>query len=352
MSLQPLARPLERALEVAPSSRGRASRCRPARSRRPPAAPTRCSAGRRAASSGRRSRQIAGQHALAAAHARVGSACARTAARYRPGDGEEGPPRQGAAETEYRDEHGNVLALRGALTPATRPQYAEVAGGNILSREDAWQRSVEFLFERLAVRWEIAGTEPITKQKELLARFRFASAGGAPVDPRDAAQAPRRAVPGDGGTVNVDGFARLLTDYCLEVQPGPAGRWCARPRSPRRCCWRCSGRSSSARRGRCCAPRCPGRTRASGAPCGRAPRRLPVRRARRGARDRRLAADHRHRERERARRRRPGADGPRRPRPRRAARAACCSAAGRSRCGRRPPPPSRRGWARGVRPTS
>ena len=36
--------------------------------------------------------------------------------------------------------------------------------------------SVEFLFERLAVRWEIAGTEPITRQKELLARFRFASA--------------------------------------------------------------------------------------------------------------------------------------------------------------------------------
>lgn len=80
-----------------------------------------------------------------------------------------------APDSEYRDEHGSVLALRGALTPATRAQYAEVAGGNILSREDAWQRSVEFLFERLAVRWEIAGTEPITRQKELLARFRFAS---------------------------------------------------------------------------------------------------------------------------------------------------------------------------------
>ena len=61
-----------------------------------------------------------------------------------------------------------MLVLRGALTPATRAQYAEVAGGNILSREDAWQRAVEFLFERLAVRWEIAGAEPITRQKELL----------------------------------------------------------------------------------------------------------------------------------------------------------------------------------------
>ena len=80
-----------------------------------------------------------------------------------------------APESEYRDEHGSVLALRGALTPATRAQYAEVAGGNILSQEDAWQRAVEFLFERLVVRWEIAGTEPITRQKELLARFRFAS---------------------------------------------------------------------------------------------------------------------------------------------------------------------------------
>ena len=80
-----------------------------------------------------------------------------------------------APEFTYRDEAGSVLVLRGSMTPATRLQYAEVARGNILSREDAWQRSVEFLFERLAVRWEIAGTPPIAKQKELLARFRFAS---------------------------------------------------------------------------------------------------------------------------------------------------------------------------------
>src|SRR4051812_44125424 len=80
-----------------------------------------------------------------------------------------------APESEYRDEHGSVLVLRGALTPSTRAQYAEVAGGNLLSQEDAWQRAVEFLFERLVVRWEIAGTDPIFKQKELLARYRFAS---------------------------------------------------------------------------------------------------------------------------------------------------------------------------------
>ncbi len=61
-----------------------------------------------------------------------------------------------APEFEYGDADGSVLVLRGSMTPATRLQYAEVVGGNILSREDAWQRAVEFLFERLVVRWEIA----------------------------------------------------------------------------------------------------------------------------------------------------------------------------------------------------
>jgi hypothetical protein len=84
--------------------------------------------------------------------------------------------RPSAPEAEYRDEHGNVLALRGSMTVGTRREYTATAAGGPLSREDAWQRAVEFLFERLAVRWEIAGTEPITRQKELLARFRFATA--------------------------------------------------------------------------------------------------------------------------------------------------------------------------------
>jgi hypothetical protein len=81
-----------------------------------------------------------------------------------------------APETPYRDAEGNVLVLRGAMTPATRAEYARVRGAG-LNQEDAWQRSVEFLFERLAVRWEIAGAEPIERQKELLARYRFAGAG-------------------------------------------------------------------------------------------------------------------------------------------------------------------------------
>jgi hypothetical protein len=81
-----------------------------------------------------------------------------------------------APESEYRDPDGNLLVLRGAMTPGTRREYAAAGAGNPLSREDAWQRAVEFLFERLAVRWEIAGAEPIVRQQELLARFRFAGA--------------------------------------------------------------------------------------------------------------------------------------------------------------------------------
>src|SRR4051795_10632422 len=82
-----------------------------------------------------------------------------------------------APETSYTDAEGNTLVLRGSMTPATRREYAAALGGNLLSQEDAWQRAVEFLFERLAVRWEIAGTDPITRQKELLGRYRFATAG-------------------------------------------------------------------------------------------------------------------------------------------------------------------------------
>lgn len=80
-----------------------------------------------------------------------------------------------APTSEYRDAEGSVLRLRGSMTPATRQEYAAVLAGNPLDREDAWQRAVEFLFERLAVEWEIFGVVT-TRQQELLARFRIASA--------------------------------------------------------------------------------------------------------------------------------------------------------------------------------
>jgi hypothetical protein len=84
-----------------------------------------------------------------------------------------------APSSGYTDAGGNVLTLRGSLTPATRREYAEVlAGGGgaraASTQEDAWQRAVELLFERLAVRWVIEGA-PIERQRELLMRFRVAS---------------------------------------------------------------------------------------------------------------------------------------------------------------------------------
>jgi hypothetical protein len=85
-----------------------------------------------------------------------------------------------APSSEYGDAEGNAIVLRGALSPATRAAYARVASGQDLppgaSREDSWQRSVEFLFERLAVSWTIAGAPPLTRQRDLLARLRVASA--------------------------------------------------------------------------------------------------------------------------------------------------------------------------------
>ncbi len=76
--------------------------------------------------------------------------------------------------SEYRDADGNMLALRNSLPVAARREYADVLAGG-LNQEDAWQRAVELLFERLAVSWTISGLE-ISRQKELLGRYRMASA--------------------------------------------------------------------------------------------------------------------------------------------------------------------------------
>jgi hypothetical protein len=81
------------------------------------------------------------------------------------------PEKLRAPDVPYR-EGDDVLVLRGAMTPKTRTAYLEIGG----VREDAWQRQVEFLFERLAVSWTVAGAEPLTRQQELLGRFRFATA--------------------------------------------------------------------------------------------------------------------------------------------------------------------------------
>jgi hypothetical protein len=88
------------------------------------------------------------------------------------------PQRLKAPSSDYTDAEGNVLTLRGAMTPATRVKYAETLAGEharaASTREDTWQRAVELLFEHLAVRWTIAGA-PVERQRELLERFRVAS---------------------------------------------------------------------------------------------------------------------------------------------------------------------------------
>lgn len=94
------------------------------------------------------------------------------------GNGRTRPEKLTAPTSEYTDTEGNALALRGALTPATRREYADTLagarGGAAATTEDAWQRATELLFERLAVSWTIADA-PIEDQRELLARYRAAS---------------------------------------------------------------------------------------------------------------------------------------------------------------------------------
>jgi hypothetical protein len=81
-----------------------------------------------------------------------------------------------APTTEYAGEGGDTLTLRGALSPKSRRQSAETRAGKggAQTQEDAWQRGVELLFERLVVRWQAAGVV-YEKQRDLLARYRAAS---------------------------------------------------------------------------------------------------------------------------------------------------------------------------------
>lgn len=82
-------------------------------------------------------------------------------------------PRQKAPTVEYADPEGNTLTLRQSLSPATIAKLGEGPATAATSQEDAWHRRSELLFERLAVRWEIAEL-PLTDQKMLLGRYRMA----------------------------------------------------------------------------------------------------------------------------------------------------------------------------------
>jgi len=84
-------------------------------------------------------------------------------------------PSAPTSSTDYRDPEGNVLTLRDELSAGTLRQIEQLESKAAASAEDRWQRRSELLFERLAVRWEIAGL-PLDTQKELLGRYRMASA--------------------------------------------------------------------------------------------------------------------------------------------------------------------------------
>jgi hypothetical protein len=83
-----------------------------------------------------------------------------------------------APASDYEDAETGKLTLRGSLTPGARVEYARVLAGETGSaaatREDAEQRAFELLFERLVLRWSIAGVV-FDRPHELLARLRSAS---------------------------------------------------------------------------------------------------------------------------------------------------------------------------------
>src|SRR5690242_426983 len=83
--------------------------------------------------------------------------------------------REKAATSEYADDDGNVLELRQSLSAGTARKIAGLAGKAGSTSEDVWQRREEMLFERLVVRWEVAGL-PLDDQRMLLGRYRMASA--------------------------------------------------------------------------------------------------------------------------------------------------------------------------------
>ena len=61
-----------------------------------------------------------------------------------------------------------MLTLRDELSSGTLRQIERLDGKPAATAEDRWQRRTELLFERLAVRWEIAGL-PLEGQKRVAA---------------------------------------------------------------------------------------------------------------------------------------------------------------------------------------
>ena len=83
--------------------------------------------------------------------------------------------REPAATVDYTDADGNVLTLRESLSSGSIRKITKAKESGAGTVEDDWKRRTEMLFERLAVRWEIAGL-PIDEQKLLIGRYRMADA--------------------------------------------------------------------------------------------------------------------------------------------------------------------------------
>jgi len=82
--------------------------------------------------------------------------------------------REPVETVDYTDPEGNVLTLRQSLSAKTIRKIGEPPRRDAASAEDVWARRQELLFERLVVRWEIAGL-PLDDQKMLIGRYRMAS---------------------------------------------------------------------------------------------------------------------------------------------------------------------------------
>src|SRR4051812_5765660 len=86
---------------------------------------------------------------------------------------DEPPAGPDAGSTDYTDAEGNVLPLRDRLSAGTLRKLEALDSRPAASADDRWQRREELLFERLTVRWTIAGL-PLDSQRELLRRYRMA----------------------------------------------------------------------------------------------------------------------------------------------------------------------------------
>lgn len=83
--------------------------------------------------------------------------------------------REPAATVDYTDPEGNVLSLRESLSRGSIRKISNAKERGAATVDDDWRRRSEMLFERLAVRWVIAGL-PIDEQKLLIGRYRMADA--------------------------------------------------------------------------------------------------------------------------------------------------------------------------------